>query len=71
MLHHEGLIDRAAHVHQCQADVVGSCTNPEDGGESQQNEEWNLDRLRHNHDLNLPISFCQWRRDQQPDTHRQ
>lgn len=39
--HHEGLIDRRTHVHQRQADVIRGRADPEDGRESEQDQEGN------------------------------
>ena len=71
MLHHEGLVDRAAHIHQREADVIRGGADPKDGRETKQDEEGDRKCLRDDHELDFANAVCKRRRDEQADAHCQ
>ena len=71
MFHHEGLVNGAAHVHQRKTDVITGGAHPKDGGEAQQDKEWDRECLCDDDQLDLAGAICQRRRNEQPDAHCQ
>ncbi len=71
MFHHEGLINRRAHVHQDHPEEVGYQAQTKPGREPEQDQEGYRQGLGEHYDLDLAITIGKSRRHDKANAHRQ